>query len=164
MGRATDERESGAGDPAGRIPATGSAWEEGRPLGAEAGVRGEDGASGGVLGGTVDAMRSIPGFAKLLWRLLRDPRVSALDRALFGFTLAYAFMPVDVIPDWIPVLGGLDDLVLIALALDRLLYRTDRGVLLEHWDGDPRPLLTVRKLLDRVADALPWWAQGLIRS
>lgn len=109
-------------------------------------------------------LRAIPGFAKLLYRLMKDPRVSGLDRALFGFTMAYLFVPLDVIPDWIPALGGLDDLVLLGLALDRLLYRTDSGILLEHWDGDPYPLVKIRELLDRVAGALPAWARWVVRS
>jgi len=95
---------------------------------------------------------------------MKDPRVSPVDRALFGFTLAYVFVPLDIIPDWIPGLGRADDLVLIGLALDRLLYRADSGVLLEHWEGDPYPLVKIRELLDRVAEAMPPWARWLIRS
>lgn len=109
-------------------------------------------------------LRAVPGFTKLLYRLMTDPRVSALDRGLFGFTLVYLFVPADVIPDWIPAVGGMDDLVLIAIALDRLLYRTDSGVLLEHWDGDPYPLVKIRELLDRMAAALPPWARWVVRS
>lgn len=139
-------------------------------LGAEADLRTEAEArtgeerDGGLLSGVAATVRSIPGFAKLLYRLMKDRRVSAFDRALFAFTLGYLFVPVDVIPDWLPVVGGLDDLVLLGLSLDRLLYRTDTGVLLEHWDGDPEPLLLVRRKLDQVAERLPWWARALIRS
>ena len=139
-----------------------------------AGGRTAPGRAGGrVTGGDPDrskagtaaaVIRAIPGFAKLLWRLMRDPRVSPVDRALFGFTLAYVFVPLDIIPDWIPGLGRADDLVLIGLALDRLLYRADSGVLLEHWEGDPYPLVKIRELLDRVAEAMPPWARWLIRS
>lgn len=142
--------------------------------GGGAGGRSEPGRAGGRrAGGDPDrslaatassVLRAVPGFAKLLYRLMRDPRVSALDRSLFGFTLVYLFVPADVIPDWIPGLGGLDDLVLLGLALDRLLYRTDGGILLEHWDGDPYPLVKIRELLDRVASALPPWARWMLRS
>lgn len=117
-----------------------------------------------AAGTAASVIRAIPGFAKLLYRLMKDPRVSPLDRALFGFTLVYVFFPADVIPDWIPGLGSLDDLVLIGLALDRLLYRADSGVLLEHWEGDPYPLVKLRELLDRVAEVLPPWARWLVRS
>ncbi|HKK27626.1 MAG TPA: YkvA family protein [Gemmatimonadota bacterium] len=111
-----------------------------------------------------DALRGIPGFLRLLWRLVRDARVSRLDRALFVFTLGYLFLPLDLIPDWIPLAGELDDLVLVLFTLDRLLYRTDEEVLLEHWDGDPASLLALRDLLERGAETLPRWARGLLRA
>jgi uncharacterized membrane protein YkvA (DUF1232 family) len=90
--------------------------------------------------------------------------VSLLDKALFGATLVYLFVPVDVVPDWIPGLGQADDLVLILFALDRLLYRTDEALLREHWQGDPRSLDALRDLLERAADVLPGWMQGLLRA
>lgn len=172
-GRERAGREAGApGDPETRARRDRTRVEGGDRSGA--GGRTAPGRAGDrVAGGDPDrskagtaaaVLRAIPGFAKLLYRLMKDPRVSSLDRALFGFTLAYVFMPADLIPDWIPGFGTLDDLVLIGLALDRLLYRADSGVLLEHWEGDPYPLVKIRELLDRVAEALPAWARWLIRS
>lgn len=152
----------GPDDRAGRGPGRGAG---GRTSPGRAGDRSTGGDPGRSLAATAaSVLRAIPGFAKLLYRLVRDPRVSGLDRALFGFTLVYLIVPVDVIPDWIPALGGLDDAVLLGLALDRLLYRTDSGILLEHWDGDPYPLVKIRELLDRVAEALPPWARWVVRS
>lgn len=112
----------------------------------------------------VGLVTSLPAFGKLLFRLLGDERVSLLDRALFGGTLVYLFVPFDLVPDWLPGLGQLDDLLVVLVALDRLLYRTDAGVLLEHWEGDPEVLLDVRGALDRSVDALPGWAKGLLRA
>ena len=111
-----------------------------------------------------EIVKGIPRFGVLLFRLLGDARVSLLDRALFGFTLVYLFVPVDLVPDWLLGFGELDDLLLMLLALDRLLVRTDRDVLLEHWEGDRTPLLVVTDLLDRLADRLPRWARGLLRG
>lgn len=110
-----------------------------------------------VLGG-------IPRFGQLLFRLLGDPRVSLLDRAIFGTALVYLFVPFDLVPDWLPVFGQLDDLLLVVFAMDRLLYRTDRELLLEHWSGDPASLEAMRDLVDRAADVLPGWARGLLRA
>ena len=124
----------------------------------------ESGESRPGPGRLVSLVTSLPAFAKLLYRLLGDPRVALLDRALFGATLVYLFVPVDLVPDWIPGLGQLDDLLLVLVSLDRLLYRTDAGVLLEHWDGDPEVLLDVRGALDRSVDALPGWVKGLLRA
>lgn len=111
-----------------------------------------------------DVVRGIPRFGVLLFRLLSDGRVSLVDRALFGFALAYLFTPVDLVPDWILGFGELDDLLVVFLALDRLLNRTDREVLLDHWDGDRGPLLVVTDLLDRVMQRLPRWVRGVLRA
>lgn len=117
-----------------------------------------------TLGRLARAVKGIPAFGKLLFRLLGDGRVSLLDRALFGATLVYLFTPVDLVPDWIVGFGQLDDLLLVLFTVDRLLYRTDPDVLLDHWEGDPETLLTLRDLLDRTADRLPGWARKLLRA
>lgn len=125
---------------------------------------GRDGGGRLTVGRLARAVRGIPAFGKLLFRLLGDGRVSLLDRALFGATLVYLFVPVDLVPDWIVGLGQLDDLLLVLFTLDRLLYRTDPDVLLEHWEGDPETLLTLQDLLDRSAGRLPGWARKLLRA
>lgn len=110
------------------------------------------------------ALAGIPAFGKLLYGLMRDRRVSRLDRLLFGATLAYILSPVGVLPNRIPFLGRLDDLVLLTLALYRLLYRTDEEVLLEHWEGAMDSLVAIEGLLDRMVGLLPWWARRAVQA
>ena len=57
---------------------------------------------------------------KLLVSLMGDPRVSGADKALMATAVAYALVPIDLIPDIIPFFGQLDDLFFLALAIDRL--------------------------------------------
>jgi uncharacterized membrane protein YkvA (DUF1232 family) len=52
-----------------------------------------------------------------LWIAARDPRVPWYARVFMGLVLAYAFSPIDLIPDFIPVLGYLDDLVIVPLGI-----------------------------------------------
>ena len=47
-------------------------------------------------------------------------------------------MPIDLIPDFIPFFGEIDDLFILVLALQRLITNAGRAVLLDHWTGDPR--------------------------
>lgn len=171
-GRDAAERNTAERDAADRAPEAGAGPgpDGAGPDGAgpdpsevlEAGAR--DGGERLTVGRLARAVRGIPAFGKLLFRLLGDGRVSLLDRALFGATLVYLFVPVDLVPDWIVGLGQLDDLLLVLFTLDRLLYRTDPDVLLEHWDGDPETLLTLQDLLDRSAGRLPGWARKLLRA
>ncbi len=119
----------------------------------------------GLSFGTVVALvQGIPRFGLLLMRLMRDGRVSRLDRALLGFALVYVFLPGDLVPDWVPGVGRLDDLLLVTLALYRLFHRVDSDVVLEHWDGEIEPLLVLEDLLERAVGAAPWWTRRLIRA
>ena len=89
------------------------------------------------------AIQSIPKYLKLLLGLMRDSRVSRIDRLMVLGAAAYVFMPLDFIPDIIPFLGQVDDVFLIMTSLQRLVERTDEDVLLDHWAGDPRELSDV---------------------
>ena len=59
----------------------------------------------------------LPNFARLYWRLFRDRRVSLLPKALLVLTLVYVLSPFDVIPDVVPVIGEMDDVVVALGAL-----------------------------------------------
>lgn len=77
----------------------------------------------------------IPNFLKLLFRLFKDGRVPAAEKAFLLGAIAYVITPIDLIPDVIPFVGQVDDLYLVALTLLRLLNRTPAEVMRQHWDG-----------------------------
>lgn len=77
----------------------------------------------------------LPNMVALCGRLMTDPRVPRVEKALFAGAIVYAVMPLDFIPDMLPFVGQIDDAYLIALTLLRLLNRTDEGVVREHWRG-----------------------------
>ena len=72
----------------------------------------------------------------LVRRLLRDPRVPRWRKIALALVLVYLIIPVDLVPDFIPVAGQLDDAILVALALHGL-WRT--GLIQEHWPGPAMP-------------------------
>lgn len=86
----------------------------------------------------------LPQFVVLLKRLMTDPRVPLRSKMLFGGTLVYLVSPIDVIPDFVPGLGQLDDVVLAVIALHSILNRVDPAVIREHWDGDGEIIELVR--------------------
>ena len=117
---------------------------------------------GGGRGDTMrQVLRDLPNFAKLLGRLAVDPRVSRLDKAIVLAALGYMLMPVDLLPD-LPVIGQVDDVYLIALALDRLLNNAGIDTLLDHWDGDPESLEAGLAALDRAGSFLPQGIRNLL--
>jgi uncharacterized membrane protein YkvA (DUF1232 family) len=83
--------------------------------------------------------------------------VSALDKLLVAGAIAYIVMPVDVIPDFIPFLGEVDDLYLLIFALQRLISNAGRNVLYAHWTGAAEDLrdLNLQAALSAAAFFLP---------
>lgn len=112
-----------------------------------------------VPGRILQLLAAIPRFLLLLLRLVADSRVSGADKALLGGAILYALSPLDLLPDFIPVLGQLDDLYLIALAIDRLIRHTDLEIVRSHWDGPDYILDSLRGSLGRVARFLPTGVQ-----
>jgi uncharacterized membrane protein YkvA (DUF1232 family) len=109
-------------------------------------------------------IRDIPNFLRLLGSLARDSRVSLVDKAIVVATVGYILMPMDLIPDFIPFLGQIDDLYLLALALDRLMNNAGIDLLLEHWNGDVASLETAISALDRAGSFLPEKIRSLLRQ
>jgi len=97
----------------------------------------------------------LPKFLKLLINLLKDPRVSTTDKAILGATVAYLLDPVDLVPDWIPFVGLVDDVYLVALALLRLLLRTNQQVLSDHWTGKEDMIPFLKKAANLAMIFLP---------
>ena len=90
----------------------------------------------------------VPRLVKLLWRLTRDPRVPARSKATLVLLMGYIVSPVDLIPDFLPGVGQLDELVIAAFALDQMLNRVPAEVVREHWEGDKDILEIVQEVLD----------------
>ena len=111
------------------------------------------GAKSTVMGYIAD----LPKFLRLLWGLVTDPRVAVLDKLLVAGAIAYIVTPLDLIPDFIPFLGEVDDVYLLVMSLQRLMVNAGRSVLLSHWTGDPAELrtLNLRKALMAASFFLP---------
>jgi uncharacterized membrane protein YkvA (DUF1232 family) len=90
--------------------------------------------------------RFVPDCAVLFRRLIGDPRVSRSRKLLLGALVAYLAMPFDLIPDFIPVAGQVDDAVLVALVLRSVLRGAGPGLVSEHWPGPPESLNAMLRL------------------
>jgi uncharacterized membrane protein YkvA (DUF1232 family) len=105
----------------------------------------------------VHYIRQLPQYLRLLGGLVTDRRVSRVDKLLVIGAIGYIVMPIDLIPDFIPFFGEIDDVFLLVLALQRLVANAGRVVLLDHWTGDARDLadLNLRGALTAAAFFLP---------
>jgi uncharacterized membrane protein YkvA (DUF1232 family) len=97
----------------------------------------------------------LPKLAGLIARLSADSRIPGRVKATLAAAAIYLASPVDLIPDFLPILGYLDDVVLVAIILDGLLNYVDRAILLEHWPGDAAGLDRAAAMAARVAAWVP---------
>jgi uncharacterized membrane protein YkvA (DUF1232 family) len=82
-----------------------------------------------------EVARFIPDCIMLVRGLLRDPRVPRQHKRLLGVLVAYLALPFDLVPDFIPVAGHVDDALVVVLALRVVLRGNGSDLLREHWRG-----------------------------
>ena len=99
-----------------------------------------------------DVARFIPDCAVLFKRLLRDPRVPRRAKVALALLVPYLASPIDLIPDFIPVLGHVDDAFLVALALRYVVKRAGNEVVEELWPGSERGLRLVLRSAGRAQE------------
>jgi uncharacterized membrane protein YkvA (DUF1232 family) len=88
----------------------------------------------------------IPNLLVLFRGLLRDPSVSRGSKFWLWFAIVWLVSPIDLIPEFIPVIGPLDDAIVAALVLRHVVRRTDASLLSEHWHGDPATLAKILRI------------------
>jgi uncharacterized membrane protein YkvA (DUF1232 family) len=103
-----------------------------------------------VIAGRRQSARALAGFIPdcivLCTRLLRDPRVPRRRKMLFVALGGYLALPFDLVPDFIPVAGQLDDVIIVALVLRSFLRNGGEPLVRAHWPGPESTLALVLKL------------------
>jgi uncharacterized membrane protein YkvA (DUF1232 family) len=89
-----------------------------------------------------------------------DKRIPERDKAVIVALLVLIVSPIDLIPDWIPVLGQLDDLVMIAIVLDYFFRVLDGEILLSHWRWGMKSFVWLR----RFAKSISWFAPTFLKK
>ena len=94
-----------------------------------------------------ESLRLIPDILRLIKRLAGDPSLPRGIRVRLTLLLAYLALPFDLVPDFIPVIGYVDDVLAVAIVLRSVVRIAGAGVLESHWPGTPDGLLAVRRLV-----------------
>jgi uncharacterized membrane protein YkvA (DUF1232 family) len=101
----------------------------------------------GKLGGKLgEYLFLLPDFFILICRLAVDKRVPIKEKLMISGIIAYVIMPLDLIPDFIPIIGYMDDLVFVVLGLNMILNGTDPKVLQDNWSGEGDVLRQMQKI------------------
>ncbi|TEB14274.1 hypothetical protein Psfp_03025 [Pelotomaculum sp. FP] len=103
----------------------------------------------------MEFITEIPNFLKLMYRLVKDPRVSTADKAILGAAIAYIFSPMDLLPDFIPFFGQVDDAYIVAIALQRLLNSAGEDIIKEHWEGSVGAIASLQSIIESALFFLP---------
>ena len=82
----------------------------------------------------------VPDCVTAVWRLRRDPRVPRRAKVAVALAGLWLLSPIDLVPEFLPVIGALDDVLVVALALRYAARQVPRHVLVAAWPGEPRML------------------------
>jgi uncharacterized membrane protein YkvA (DUF1232 family) len=113
-----------------------------------------------TVAGLKALLRVLPDIARLIARLVVDPRLPRAAKIALAAAALYLVSPVDLLPDFIPFFGYVDDLVLAATVLDGVLNYVDRDLVLRYWPGSVSSLDQVA----RVAHAVARWVPARVKS
>jgi len=102
-----------------------------------------------------------PDLFHLLVKLSLDRNVPAKYKALLLFATGYFLSPVDLIPDFVPGLGFLDDIAVAAFVLNTILNKVDPEIVRKNWAGEGDILEHVRRIVDAADDMI---GKGLVRK
>jgi uncharacterized membrane protein YkvA (DUF1232 family) len=105
-------------------------------------------------------LRALPDLVRLVARLVGDPVLPRPAKIVLAAAALYFASPVDLLPDFIPFLGYVDDLLLAAVLLDGILNYVDRGLVLKYWPGTSESL----DKLGRAAHVLAGWVPGRVKA
>ena len=97
----------------------------------------------------------VPRLALLVPKLMTDERVPRRTKLALAGLAAYIVSPWDLIPDFIPGVGQLDDAIVVLLFVDGVLNQVEDSVLLEHWTGEVATLRRVQKFSRTVSRLAP---------
>jgi uncharacterized membrane protein YkvA (DUF1232 family) len=113
-----------------------------------------------------NTLKQLPNFFRLLYGLLTDKRVQRVDKLMVAGAIAYILLPLDLVPDFLPFVGEVDDLFLIILSVQRLINNAGRRVVEDHWMGEPDDLssLNLQQILMASAFFLPRRVRRRLRA
>lgn len=105
-------------------------------------------------------LRALPALAGLIAKLALDPFLPRGVKIAIAAAAVYLVSPIDLVPDFIPFLGYVDDLLVAAIVLDGVLNFVDRDLVLRHWPGSERSL----DHLARTARMLTAWMPRRLKT
>lgn len=102
-------------------------------------------------------MKYLKELLSFIKNVASDERIPENDKRILLILIALIVSPVDIIPDWIPVLGVMDDFVMMAIVLDYFFNHLDQEILLSHYPWTMKSFLRLKKTAQFVTMLSPTW-------
>ena len=102
-----------------------------------------------------ELLLALPRLGRMLVSLAGDPDVPTAAKVVLAAVAVYLVSPIDIIPDFIPWLGYLDDVLMAAVVVDGVLNFVERPLVLRYWPGSPASLDRVAAVASRLARWVP---------
>ncbi len=109
-----------------------------------------------LVGIAAEVALSLPHLGVMLARMLADPRVPLRRKVALGASFAYWVSPLDLIPDRLPLVGQVDDVIVVAVAIQRLLEAVPQEVRRAYWPGSEDALDLVEAIVAWFAEMVPF--------
>lgn len=93
----------------------------------------------------------IPDIMALLWRLFRDKRVKIKVKMMVAGVIAYLASPLDIIPDFIPLVGKIDDVAIAFFGLNAIINEVPKEIILQNWQGKEDVILLTREAVGNIS-------------
>lgn len=91
-------------------------------------------------------MQFFKNLVEFIKKVAQDERIPSRDKKVILALLALIISPIDIIPDWIPIFGVMDDIVMLALVMDYFCEVLDQEILLSHWPWNMKWFIRVRSM------------------
>ncbi len=109
-------------------------------------------------------MQYIKALINFIKNVTQDKRIPESDKNILLVLLALVISPIDIIPDWIPILGQLDDLVILGIILDYFFNHLDQNILLSHYPWGMKSYVRIKKVANIVTLIAPKWFKKRVWS
>ena len=93
-----------------------------------------------------EGLRVLPDVLRLLRRLAADPALPRPVRGRAWIALAWLLSPIDLIPEFLPVIGPADDIIVVTILLRSMIRRAGPEAVQRHWSGTPQGLAVLARL------------------
>lgn len=107
-------------------------------------------------------MKYIKDLISFIQNVAQDSRIPSSDKKIILLLLALIISPIDLIPDWIPIIGLLDDFIMLAIVLDYFFNRLDRELLLSHFPWSLKAFIRIKRVAGFVTFFTPGWIKDKI--